>query len=160
MLCSLICVIPAFEKDGLLPPGIHWSIWSEIAARFGTNEHRRVLLGGLRKGIQFLGTAGCKRLFIDGSFVTRKEIPADYDVCWDTEGVDLATLRDLEPAFVSFANGRALQKTRLFGEFFPAASAAEVAPPFRTFLNFFQQDKITGLTKGIVGYRMDVNNDH
>jgi hypothetical protein len=107
-----------------------------------------------------LGVAGCAQLFIDGSFVTAKEFPADYDVCWATEGVNLNTLRDQEPALLSFVNGRALQKAKLLGEFFPASLSAETAPPFRTFLDFFQQDKATGLHKGIVGYRIDIQHDH
>src|SRR5690349_2328291 len=101
-------MIPEFRQDGLLPAGIHWSILSEIEARFGTNEHRRRLLSGLKKGIQLLCLVGCRQLFIDGSFVTVKEIPADYDVCWATEGVDLTKLRSLEPALLSFTNRRAL----------------------------------------------------
>ena len=160
MLCQLLAVIPDFQDDGLLPPGVHWSVWSEIESRFGTNKHRQRLLVGLQRGIYFLSLAGCAQLFIDGSFVTVKEFPADYDVCWAMEGVDLKTLRAHEPALLSFANSRALQKAKLLGEYFPTGLAAETAAPFRTFLEFFQRDKATGLEKGIVGYRVEIKHDY
>jgi hypothetical protein len=149
-------VIPDFRDDGLLPAGVHWSDWAGIATRFGINVHRTRLLEGLRRGVKSLGIAGCKRLFIDGSFVTRKEYPADFDACWDIEGVDLRALRAQDPALLSFANSRVLMKAKFFGEFFPAAVAAESAYPFRTFFEFFQQDKATGLTKGIVGHEVEI----
>jgi hypothetical protein len=157
----LVCrVIPEFSEDGLLPAGIHWSDWINIARRFGTNGHRARLLEGLSRGIASLKMAGCKHLFIDGSFVTRKEFPADFDACWDVNGVDLDKLRKYEPALLSFVNARALQRAKFFGEFFPAASPAENTHLFRTFLQFFQQDKATGTAKGIVGYKIEINYDH
>jgi hypothetical protein len=100
-----------------------------------------------------LASAGCPAVFLDGSFVTAKHFPADYDVCWETTGVDLVELRSKAPALLSFVNQRALQKAYFLGEFFPANTIADTASPFRTFLEFFQQDKTTGMQKGIVGYR-------
>ncbi|MBA3831715.1 MAG: hypothetical protein H0X34_07450 [Chthoniobacterales bacterium] len=146
-------MLPAFSDDGFLPGGIHWAEWSEIASRFAGNSHREALLYGLARAVGCLRMAGCTAVFIDGSFVTQKEHPADFDVCWLVDGVDLGALRKIEPAFFSFNNLRALQKAKFGGELFPAGGAAETTSPFRTFLEFFQTDKLSGLRKGIVGYR-------
>ena len=148
-------MIPKFQPDGLLPPGIHWAVWDEIEKRFGGNPHRQVLLDGMKRGLHSLAACGCIEAFIDGSFVTVKEFPDDFDVCWDIAGVDLTRLRQAEPALLSFSNFRALQKARFLGEFFPANAHAETQSPFRTFLDFFQSDKATGVTKGIVGFRTE-----
>lgn len=145
--------LPDFQTDGLLPPGIHWASWPEIEGRFGGNSHRRMLLAGMELGLRELAACGCLEAFIDGSFVTAKEYPDDFDVCWDAAGVDLARLRQSEPALLTFGNFRALQKAKFFGEFFPSSNKAEARSPFRTFLDFFQSDKATGVPKGIVGLR-------
>jgi hypothetical protein len=54
---------------------------------------------------------------LDGSFVTTKERPGDFDACWDIRFVDDAVL---DPTFLDFSQGRAAQKRRFLGEFFPA----------------------------------------
>lgn len=61
-------------------------------------------------------TAGCPRVWLNGSFVTAKDEPADFDACWDTDGVDLDAL---DPIFFDFADGRANQKASFGGELFP-----------------------------------------
>jgi hypothetical protein len=124
---------------------------NEILKRFGTNAHRLQLLTGFQNAVVAFAAAGCTALFLDGSFVTAKEFPADYDACWDVVGVIAALL---DPVFLNFDNQRAAQKLKYGGEFFPAHLAAEVTPPFRTFLNFFQIDKDTGNAKGIVGLNL------
>lgn len=42
-----------------------------------------------------LRAAGCKRAYIDGSFINAKERPGDFDACWDLDGVDFDVI-DLE----------------------------------------------------------------
>ena len=78
---------------------------------------------------------------------TGKEIPGDFDACWDVSGVDLALL---DPVLLNFDNQRAVQKAKYRGEFFPADLEAEAMPPYRVFLDFFQTDKATGDPKGII----------
>lgn len=84
------------------------------------------------------------------SFVTRKKTPGDFDACWNIEGVDIDELDRIEPVLLTFDNGRAAQKAKFGGEFFPAQTPAEWTPPFRIFLDFFQTDKGTGNRKGII----------
>jgi hypothetical protein len=84
-------------------------------------------------------------VYIDGSFVTSKDFPGDFDGCWDVTAVDVAKL---DPVLLDFNNGRAAQKARFLGELFPAQLPAGLGG--RTFLEFFQVDKSTGMEKGIV----------
>lgn len=141
-------MIPLFTKSGLLPAGIHWATLTAVELRYATNPHRTRLLGGLKRGAAALAAAGCQTLFLDGSFITEKMLPDDYDACWDIAGVDCALL---DPVFLDFRNLRAAQKAKYLGEFFPSHFRAESRPPFRTYVNFFQCDKDTGDPKGIIG---------
>jgi hypothetical protein len=140
-------VIPQFDAEGNLPPGIHVVTWAELKMAFGTNQRRVQLLAGLRRAAEALKAAGCSTLYVDGSFVTKKDQPGDFDGCWDPRGVDA---RRLDPVLLDFGNGRFAQKVKYGGELFPSSSIAEAAPPRRVFLQFFQCDKRTGNPKGIV----------
>jgi hypothetical protein len=60
----------------------------------------------------------------------------------------------LDPVLLEFDNERAAQKERYGGEVFPAVWPATKTGSSR-FLEFFQQDKGTGQSKGIVGLRLD-----
>jgi len=138
--------IPLFEPGtGNLPPGIHEATWTEITQRFGKTDHRRLLLKGLRAALEALQRAGCKRVYVDGSFVTRKSKPADFDACWETAGV---TPAQLDPVLITFDPGRATQKAKYRGELFPADCPADAAGTM--FLEFFQVDKSTLAPKGVV----------
>ncbi|MBA3922646.1 MAG: hypothetical protein H0X31_13490 [Nostocaceae cyanobacterium] len=108
---------PAFNPDGNLPPGVHWTTWQEFVERFGTTPHRQQLLKGLKSAIDLLSKAGCQVIYIDGSFVTSKENPNDYDGCWDVTGVDPYLL---DPILLNFDNDQTAQKIKYLGELFPA----------------------------------------
>ena len=138
-------MIPEFGDDGKLPAGIHWATWDELHARFGTTEHRRRLLSGLIRAFQSLKAAGCRAAYVDGSFVTEKTEPQDFDVCWEPNGVDPSLL---DPVLLTFASKRAAQKAKYGGELFPASFAATASG--QVFLEFLQVDKDTGDPKGIV----------
>lgn len=138
-------MIPSFDEHGNLPPGIHEATWEEIVERYGTSEHRDGLLTGFREALESLKGAGCQRAYLDGSFVTSKEKPGDFDACWEAAGVDPDKL---DPVLLEFSDGRASQKDCYGGELFPAEVAAE--PQGTVFLDFFQTDRHTGEPKGIV----------
>ncbi len=139
-------MIPAFDPaTGNLPPGVHVATWEELMARYGYTPHRLRLLAGLKDALDALRSAGCRRAYIDGSFVTAKATPGDFDACWEVAGVDPSLL---EPVLLDFTNRRAAQKARYGGELFLAETAAD---PFGTrFVEFFQRDKQTGDPKGII----------
>jgi len=138
-------MIPELDSSGLLPPGIHAANWPEIEARFGGNGKRRALLRGLRRALEALRTAGCITAYLDGSFVTSKVLPGDYDLCWSMVGVDVGVL---DPVLLTFDDGRRAMKAKYMGDLFPA-EAPEGASG-RVFLQFFQIDKHTGNAKGIL----------
>jgi hypothetical protein len=139
-------MIPPFDPaTGLLPPGVHDATWGEIVARYGYTPHRLALLAGLKAALDALRAAGCRRAYIDGSFVTSTERPRDFDACWEATGVDLGRL---DPVLKTFANLRAAQKRAFGGELFPADVPAD--RDGTRFLNFFQRDRATGAPKGIV----------
>jgi hypothetical protein len=143
-------VIPPFDPVSKnLPAGIYEATWDEILARFGFTAHRLTLLAGIKEALDALHAAGCRRAYLDGSFVTAKEIPGDFDVCWETAGIDWALLASASPVLLTFDPGRAAQKAKYGGELFPADAAADLASR-RRYLEFFQRDKRTGDPKGIV----------
>ncbi len=118
--------------------------------RYATNERRGQLLDGLRIAIESLHAAGCARIYLDGSFVTDKAAPGDFDACWEVSGVDPALL---DPVLLDFSDRRASQKARYGGELFPAQLAAE--PGGTAFLGYFQRDRQTGEPKGIVALDLE-----
>jgi hypothetical protein len=138
-------MLSPFTKDGLLPPGVHKGPWQEFVKRFGTTPHRRRLLTGLKAALKALRSAGRKTVYINGSFVTAKAFPGDFDGCWDIAGVDPELL---DPVLLTFDAGRAAQKAKYLGELLPAQMGA--GGTGLTFLEFFQVDKETGNPKGIV----------
>jgi len=140
-----VLLLPDFTDSGDLPPGIHSASWSEFEKRFGATSHRQRLLGGLLAALRALRDAGCGTAYIDGSFVTAKEVPGDYDGCWDISGVDPIKL---DPVLLSFDPGRAIQKAKYLGELFPAQTAEGGSG--KTFLDFFQINKDSGEPKGLV----------
>jgi hypothetical protein len=99
-----------------------------------------MLFEGFCKAVYVLHKAGCKVIFLDGSFVTDKPEPGDFDACWDPTGVDESKL---DPVLLDFSSQRKRQKERFGGEFFPSSGSCAM-------LQFFQKDKYTGLKKGII----------
>jgi len=140
-------MIPGADPDGNLPPGIHQATWEELERAFGSGAVRARLLDGLYRVALALRAAGCETLYVDGSFVTTKEKPGDFDACWEPIGVDASRL---DPVLLDFSNARLSQRLKYGGEIFPSSFRAEAKPPHRTFIEFFQQDKDTGMPKGII----------
>jgi len=100
-------------------------------------------MGGLLAALQNLAGAGCRSVLLDGSFVSQKDLPNDYDGAWDTHGVNPDRL---DPVLLDFSNRRAAMKAKYLGELFPATA---VAAPGVLFRDFFMKDR-NGLPKGAV----------
>ena len=128
----------------VLPPGIHKATLEEVEQRFAINDRRRTLFQGFKNAIDALRIAGCKVVYLDGSYVTDKIYPGDFDVCWEPNSVDVSKL---DPVFLDFNNRRRNQKLKFGGEFFPSSSKAD---GINEFVDFFQIDKDTGLAKGVI----------
>jgi hypothetical protein len=141
--------IPSFDTNGNLPAGIHLATWQEIEETLAFNPRRQELLSGLKRACESLTQVGCLRIFIGGSFATNKEFPGDFDVCWADETVDLEKLAEIDPVLLDFKNQRAAQKAKYGGELFLASDIADL-DSFEDYLSFFQKDKVSGNTKGII----------
>lgn len=129
----------------VLPPGVHTATLAEVEAAFAYNARRRALYGGLVEASAVLARCGCRCVLLDGSYVSAKPLPGDYDACWEPDGVNFD---HLDPIFDDFDNGRANQKARFGGEFFPTTLvAADIGAAFK---EFFQIDRFTGKKKGIL----------
>lgn len=111
--------------------------------RFGWTERRRGLLDGLAEALELLGEAGCRRVWLNGSFVTAKDEPGDFDACWDSDGIDLDAL---DPVLLDLSDHRAAQKARFGGELFPNVIETQSG---LSFAEFFQNERDTS-RKGIV----------
>lgn len=137
-------MLPQIDQDsGLLPVGEHAATWDEVVERFGWNTKRRALLDGLAEAVELLEAVGCRQLWLNGSFVTAKDEPGDFDACWDTDGVDLDAI---DPIFLDLSAGRAAQKNRFGGELFPNVTEGGSG---LVFAEFFQNER-DGSRKGIV----------
>jgi hypothetical protein len=116
-----------------------------VEATLGGSTWRAALLVGLHEALSLLAMAGCQTVYLDGSFVTAKEAPRDFDVCWEARGVDPGLL---DAVFFDFSANRQGQKMRFGGELFPAEAMADLAGT--GFLEYFQRDRRTGRPKGIL----------
>src|SRR5215212_622744 len=115
-------MLPAFDARGNLPPGIHEARWEIVVARFGGSPERRLLLVQLRAALVALAACGCRRAWLDGSFVGDIERrsarpPGDVDVGWDLAGVDLRRLAALAPALHPLRGSREERRRRYGGDY-------------------------------------------
>jgi hypothetical protein len=115
-------MIPEFDENGNLPPGVHFCDWQEFVERFSTNYLRQWLMDGLQLAMTQLKAAGCRTIYINGSFVTREPKPKDFDACYDNETVDIDYLRINAPRLLNHYD-RAGQKAKYRGEIFPSQQA-------------------------------------
>jgi hypothetical protein len=142
--CELM--IPEFDSNGNLPPGVYFCEWQEFKERFGKTRRRVLLMAGLEMAMQELKTAGCRVIYINGSFVTSEPNPGDFDACYDNETVDIENLRINAPRLLNHYD-RAGQKAKYKGEIFP--SNQPVGSYGDNSFNFFQCDR-RGNKKGII----------
>lgn len=146
-------MIPPFQPDGNLPPGTHTATWEEVTQRFGGNAQRQRLLAGLRQAVANLQDAGCRRIYLNGSFVTSKPFPDDFDAVWETEGMDFTRVAPLLLDRRDILNYARRQQKRVYGgELIPDMFFGIDA------LSFFQRDD-AGQSKGIIAINLGGNSD-
>jgi len=95
-----------------------------------------------------LKAAGCRIIYINGSFVTSETRPRDFDACWEDDGISLEYLKSIDPVLYNFARGRTEQKNIYRGDIFPASYPADEAG--NSYLDFFQFNSRTNIRKGII----------
>ena len=139
--------MPTLTPDGLLPRGIHTASWEEFKQAYGMTGTRRALLRGLEKALVALKASGCPTVYVDGSFVTGKVKPNDYDACWDPTGVDVVALQKLAPELFVFDRERQTQKRVFGGELFPPLGPQRGSLPISPTRNSFSRGE-TAQRKG------------
>jgi hypothetical protein len=142
-----------FLDNGCLSLGIHNMTWVDFFDQFSFSPKRKVLLAGLERAIDVLRKCGCTVIYIDGSFVTEKLEPNDYDACWEGDFAIVCTnMQSIEPVFLDLSNGRKKQKLKYKGEIFPAEIPADLLGTL--YIEFFQQIRFTTDKKGIVAIKL------
>jgi hypothetical protein len=137
-----------YDEFGNLIDKVFTLSWDQFKDLFGYTEWRQWLLQGMELAIADLKKVGCKAIYADGSFVTKKESPGDFDLCWEDEGIDLVKAWQQCPSL--FDGGRKMQKIkdRYRGDVVPANNTADTDRGI-SFLGFFMEDK-EGREKGII----------
>jgi len=134
-------MIPEFDSDGELPPGIYRATLGEIKSRLArvTTSERRITLFEVLE--RFAGAARQSgivvRLFIAGSFVSLKTDPGD---------LDLLVVYNLGVGEVDLAPGQynvihRARARRLFSHDLDIYPVREGSPAAREVLSFFQSNR-------------------
>jgi hypothetical protein len=106
-------MIPDFDDDGYLPPGIHEATLDEIETRFGAeSEVRRTQFQSMCWLIDLAKAAKARRLIINGSFTTDRYEPNDIDCVLLID----ADYDSESPAGVEIADGLPFLTIELAGE--------------------------------------------
>lgn len=124
---------------------------SEFRQSFAWNSRRKFLLMGLERAIGSLKAAGCRTVIVDGSFVSNKEYPGDWDAAFDPVGVIAALI---DPILIKHDDGRRAMRAKYLGDIFPWSATASAATG-SVYRQFFQTDR-DGLQKGIVEINLQV----
>lgn len=111
---AIVPTLPEFTAQGFMPPGIHRTSWSEFATRFGTTPRRRDLLVNIEHLLQEarLHRGTQEPVFVGGSFVSKKELPSDFDMTWRISGPEIAALENKS----TLLTNRQIQKDVLGGQ--------------------------------------------
>jgi len=142
----MLCRVLKFDSDtGYLPAGVHRMEMTDFARLFVWNARRRFLFAGLAQAISALRAAGCRAILVDGSFVTAKENPGDWDAAYDPVGVDRGLL---DPILIQHHDRRKAMRAKYLGDLFPWTAVAS-SPSGPIFRQFFQKDR-DGVPKGVV----------
>jgi Family of unknown function (DUF6932) len=121
--------------------------------RFGSTPRRRELLAACRRTLDLLRSYGCRWFYLDGSFVTAKDEPGDYDGCWEVDGVDLFRLLREAPLLWDDSRGRPNQKAAFGGDLFPMRLDGDLGD--RVVFDDFQHDPQTDAPKGIIALDLE-----
>ncbi|MDR0864863.1 MAG: hypothetical protein LBO74_08025 [Candidatus Symbiothrix sp.] len=137
-----------FNENGVLNPGIYEMTWKDFHTFFLFSPRRKELLEGLKKVIDILQDVGCTIIYIDGSFVTEKIEPGDWDACVECPPSKIQDLYNKYPLF-----DKKEQKRLYKGELFDALSIADRNE--NNYISFFQQIRGKNIKKGIIKIKLD-----
>lgn len=147
--------LPVYREDGWLPEGHHPATWDEIIAAFGGEEgsQRARVLARLiewRDRLQEHGLAG--RLILNGSFVSARADPGDFDTIFILdEGLEDRLAQEEEARrLVDYTYCR----ERGWGDVFLFSASALRKFPHLFPLDALDYDKRSGNPKGVVEVRL------
>jgi hypothetical protein len=146
-------VIPDFLENGYLPEGIYEVTLQEVIEKFCFSKKRKKLIEGLKNLINTCLQCQVNILYIDGSFVSQKLQPQDYDACYDTDHPDREVV--FAKALESILESDSEMQKRYFGGEIYYAHLKQCFGDFSTVLERFQICKEDGKTKkGIVKIKL------
>lgn len=140
-------MIPDFNEDGLLPPGIHVADQEEFQERFAIfdrSDRRLRIYAQLERLIREAKKAAIvSRIIVGGSFVTARAEPNDFDCILVLDPAIVGTrLRPFEYNLVS----RRMARRMFGGDVLPALDGSQALDQY---LEFFQTTR-DGDPMGIV----------
>ena len=145
----VVFMIDFDSRSGYLPEGVHLMELTDFERLFAWNSRRRFLYSGLHRAISALRFASCRAIIVDGSFVTAKDDPGDWDAAFDPVGVIASRL---DPILLKHDDGRRAMRAKYLGDMFPWTAVASSATG-SLYRQFFQKDR-DGNPKGIVEIKL------
>ncbi|MCY4584367.1 MAG: hypothetical protein OXE50_16475 [Chloroflexi bacterium] len=138
-------MIPQFDEQSVLPPGMYDTSFGEISLRFGGTQQREKLISGLESYLRIWDESGfLSSVIIDGSFVTKKLNPGDIDMILAPKAEALFSL-EFNALMRSFSLNRSFTKREFGCEAFIAATEEEL----KGWIEFFRHDRL-GRVKGLL----------
>jgi hypothetical protein len=87
-----------FNSQGNLHQTISLT-YEEFVYHFGTNPRRMEQISNALVYFRIFYSCGCKTVYIDGSFISKKKYPEDIDLCFDLTEIDAEKLEKQFPQF-------------------------------------------------------------
>jgi hypothetical protein len=87
-----------FNSQGYLYQTIALT-YEKFVTYFGTNPGRKQQIDNALFYFRIFYQCGCRKVYIDGSFVSTKKNPGDIDLCFDLTGVDIGNIKRVFPEF-------------------------------------------------------------
>ena len=81
-----------FNSEGFLHKTITLT-YEEFEQHFGTNPTRMRQINNALSILLVYRSYGCRAVYIDGSFISKKKHPEDIDLCFDLTGMNMANFR-------------------------------------------------------------------
>jgi hypothetical protein len=87
-----------FNWEGYLRYNVDLN-FREFVDHFGTNSTRMQQIENSIRFFRVFHRCGCKTVYVDGSFVSKKKNPEDIDLCFDLSDIDMGKLEIEFPQF-------------------------------------------------------------
>jgi hypothetical protein len=143
--------LPLFREDGWLPEGHHATTWEEIESVFGgepgsVRAHVMARLLAWRDLLRAKQIQG--HLVLDGSFISQKPEPGDFDtILVGNESVEAILAQDFDAALLV---NYTYCKQQGWGDIFYLSEESTRRFPALCRTDGFDYDKVTRIPKGVV----------